>query len=79
MYDPDGIVTWTQVITVLSRFVEPEDYTLQYIQYNGWATQAIQTAVALEWIEDSTDFDPDVVISRGELVQLVNSVLGLYR
>ena len=79
LYDPDGIVTWAQIITVLSRFVEPEDYTLQYIQYDGWAQEPIQTAVALGWIEDSADFAPDAIISRGALVQLINSVLELYR
>ena len=78
-YAPNSLVTWAQIITVLSRFVEPQEYALQHIQYNGWAEQAIQTAVALEWIEDSADFAPDAIISRGELVQLVNSVLGLYR
>lgn len=78
-YAPDGLVTWAQIVTVLSRFVEPQDYTLQYISYNGWAQSAVQTAVALGWIEDSADFDPNAIISRGELVQLVNSVLEQYR
>ena len=78
-YDPNGLVCWNQILAILSRFVEPQEYTLQHIQYDGWAQEAIQTAVALEWIEDSADFAPNAVISRGELVQLVNSVLGLYR
>lgn len=79
MYDPEGLVCWNQILAILSRFVEPQEYALQHIQYSGWAQEAIQTAVALNWIEDSADFDPDAVISRGELVQLVNSVLELYR
>ena len=78
-YDPNGKVTWSQILAVLSRFVEQKEYTLQHIQYSGWAQEAIQTAVALNWIEDRADFTPDAVISRGELVQLVNSVLELYR
>ena len=78
-YDPDGTVTWSQILAILSRFVEPQDYTLQHIQYQGWAEQAIQTAVAYGWIEDSADFTPDAVISRGQLEQLINSVLNLYR
>lgn len=78
-YDPEGVVNWAQIITILSRFVEQQEYKLQHIQYDGWAVEAIQTAVALGWIEDSADFFPDAVISRGELVQLVNSVLALYR
>ena len=78
-YDPNGTVTWSQILAILSRFVEPQDYTLQHIQYSGWATQAIQTAVANGWIVDRADFTPDAVISRGELEQLINSVLELYR
>lgn len=78
-YDPNGTVTWVQIITILTRFVEPQEYTLQYIQYQGWAKQAIQTAVANGWIEDRTDFTPDAVISRGQLEQLINGVLALYR
>ena len=77
-YDPDGTVTWSQIIAILSRFVEPQDYTLQHIQYNGWAEQAIQTAVARGWIEDRADFIPNAIISRGQLEQLINGVLALY-
>lgn len=78
-YDPNGTVTWSQILAILSRFVEPQDYTLQHIQYDGWAKQAIKTAVANGWIADSADFTPDAVISRGQLEQLINSVLELYR
>lgn len=78
-YAPNGLVTWAQTITILSRFVEPQDYELQHIQYDGWAVDAVQTAVALGWITDSADFNPDAIISRGQLVDLVNSVLEMYR
>lgn len=78
-YAPNGLVTWAQTITILSRFVEQQDYELQHIQYDGWALDAVQTAVALGWIEDSAEFNPDAIISRGQLVDLVNSVLAMYR
>lgn len=78
-HDPDGLVTWTQAITVLSRFVEQQECELKHITYTGWARQAVETAVALGWIEDSTEFVPDAPISRGELVSLFNSVLESYR
>lgn len=78
-YSPNSHVTWAQILTVLSRFVEPQEYTLQYISYEGWAQENIQTAVALGWIVDNADFSPDAVISRGELVRLVNRVLELNR
>ena len=78
-YDPNGKVTWAQIVTILTRFVEPQQYTLQHIQYSGWAEQAIQTAVVNGWIEDSAEFYPDAIISRGQLVDLVNRVLAMYR
>ena len=30
-------------------------------------------------IEDSADFDPNAIISRGDFAKLVNGVLALYR
>lgn len=78
-YDPNGKVTWAQIVTILTRFVEPQEYTLQNIQYEGWAQGAIETAVSNGWIEDSAEFNPDAIISRGQLVDLVNSVLAMYR
>lgn len=78
-YDPNGKVTWAQIITILTRFVEPQEHSLQHIQYSGWAQGAIETAVALGWIEDNAGFSPDAVIGRGELVQFINDVLALYR
>ena len=78
-FDPDALLTWAHIITILSRFVEQQDYDLQNIQYDGWALDAVQTAVALGWIEDSAEFNPDAIISRGQLVDLVNSVLAMYQ
>ena len=34
---------------------------------------------ALGWIEDSADFAPNAIVSRGDFMQLVNGVLTLYR
>lgn len=51
---------------------------LKYIQYDGWALEAIQTAIALGWIEDSSIFNPNDIISRGELVDFINTVLEQY-
>ena len=76
---PNDKLTWAQILTVLSRFTEPKACALQHIQYDGWAVEAVQTAVALGWIEDSADFAPNATISRGEFMQLVNGVLTLYR
>lgn len=78
-YYPNGKLTWAQILTVLSRFTEPKACALQHIQYNGWAVEAVQTAVVLGWIEDSADFEPNAIISRGDFMQLINGVLTLYR
>ena len=78
-FDPDGLLTWGHIITVLSRFVEPQEYDLQNIRYDGWAKESIETAVALGWINDHAAFNPDAAISRGELAYFLNYVMGLYR
>lgn len=78
-YNPDAPLTWGHIITVLSRFVEAEEYELQNIQYDGWALNAVKTAVALGWIEDYVSFNPDAYITRGEFVAFMNSILEKYR
>lgn len=78
-FDPEAKLTWGHIITILSRFVEPQGYQLQNIQYDGWALDAVETAVALGWIADYAAFNPDAAISRGELAYFVNYVLSLYR
>lgn len=78
-YSPNALLTWGHIITVLSRFVDAQDFDLQNIQYEGWALQSIETAVALGWIEDDSSLNPDAIISRGEFVEFVNGVLARYR
>ena len=76
-FDPNGLLTWGHIITILSRFVEQQDYDLQNINYDGWAADAVETAVALGWITDHAAFNPDAAINRGELAYFINYVLGL--
>ena len=78
-FAPDSPTTWVQLLTVLGRFVERQECALQHIRYDGWARPAIETAVALGWIEDSVEIVPDDVITRGEAVELINMVLKQYR
>ena len=78
-FAPDSPTTWVQLLTVLGRFVERQECALQHIRYYGWARPAIETAVALGWIEDSAEIVPDDVITRGEAVELINMVLKQYR
>lgn len=78
-FAPDSPTTWVQLLTVQGRFVERQECALQHIRYDGWARPAIETAVALGWIEDSAEIVPDDVITRGEAVELINMVLKQYR
>ena len=78
-FAPDSPTTWVQLLTVLGRFVERQECALQHIRYDGWARPAIETAVALGWIEDSAEIVPDDVITRREAVELINMVLKQYR
>ncbi len=78
-YSPNSLATWGQFLTVLGRFVEPQECILWNIQYDGWARPAVMTAVVLGWIEDSAAFNPNAVITRGEAVALINTVLELNR
>ena len=78
-FAPDSPTTWVQLLTVLGRFVERQECALQHIRYDGWARPAIETAVALGWIEDSPEIVPDDLITRGEAVDLINMVLKQYR
>ena len=77
-FNPNGKLTWAHIITVMTRFVEPQTCQLQNIQYDGWAAGAVQTAFALGWIEDGADFDPNAFITRGEFMEFVNNILALY-
>lgn len=78
-YNPNGKLTWAQIITVLSRFVDDEEYDIEALEYDGWAGPAVETAVALGWIEESDNIDFNSNITRGEFVEFVNSVIEKYR
>ena len=57
-YHPDDNLTWAQLLTILSRFVEQEsDIALERISAaNHWAYHSIKTAVYHGWIEDTAAF-----------------------
>ena len=42
------------------------------------ALQAVETAAALGWIEDSVSLDINSIITRGDFVDLLNGVLEMY-
>ena len=78
-FSPNSRLTWAHILTVLTRFVTAQDYALQSIRYDGWALKSVKTAVALGWIEDTANFNPNAPITRGEFTDLVNGVLALYQ
>ena len=78
LYCPNNLLTWAQALTILTRFTEIQEYNLQYITYDGWALQAVETAAALGWIEDSLSLDINSIITRGDFVDLLNGVLEMY-
>ena len=78
-FNPNSRLTWAHILTVLTRFVTAQDYALQSIHYDGWALKSVKTAVALGWIEDTANFNPNAPITRGEFTDLVNGVLALYQ
>ena len=81
LYCPKDNLTWGQLITILTRFVEaktiemPKD--IAYSQH--WAYDYIMTAVAYGWIDDINSFVPDKPITRGEAVKFVNLIFGKCR
>lgn len=77
-YHPDNNLTWAQLLTILSRFVEQgSNIVLERINVaDHWAYNSIKTAVYHGWIEDTAVFEPDKPITRGEAVSIINTALG---
>lgn len=74
VFGGDDNITWEQIFTLLSRFVEPQEYETKHIRCADWALSAIQTAVYHGWIEDNIEFDGMAHITRAELVELLNTM-----
>ena len=71
--------SYITLVRLADVFNVSTDYLLGRKNNSPLDLSGLTAAVALNWIEDRADFTPDAVISRGELVQLVNNVLELYR
>lgn len=73
LFRPDRLLTWGELITVMTRFTDdeapPEVYTGQH-----WAKDAINTAISLGWVEYSEAFDPGGTVSTGEMVDFIQTV-----
>lgn len=76
LFLPDDTLTYGQLIAILTRFVEPKEIPMPNgLPYTGhWAYNNIVTAVAYGWIDNAIGIVPDRTITRGEAVDIVNSI-----
>lgn len=76
LFHPNDNLTWGQLVTLLTRFVEPKTATMQNgVTYSEhWAYDNLVTAVAYGWIDDAAVFAPDRIVTRAEVVDFVNSI-----
>lgn len=76
LFLPNDTLTLGQLITMLTRFVEPRETLMpEGLPYTGhWAYDNIVTAVAYGWIDNAAEIEPDRAITRGEAVKFVNLI-----
>lgn len=78
LFCPNNNLTFGQLITLLTRFVEPKTTTmpddLPYREH--WAYDSIVTAAAYGWIKNPASIEPDRSVARGEVVEFINSIFA---
>lgn len=73
------MITWTygQLIAILTRFVDAKTASMPDVSYaEHWAYKNIMTAAAYGWIQDAASVQPDRIVTRGEVVLLVNQIFS---
>lgn len=78
-YAPEKETTWAQLLTLLGRFTELQRYEVENIECEEWERPAIENAISRGWIEDEIDFYPEAIITHGEAVSFINSILKAFR
>ena len=74
---PDSIMTYGQLLTVLTRFVEPkEGYIGSFNVLDHWAAPAAVTAASYGWIED-VPIDLNAPATYGAFVNLLIKIYDL--
>lgn len=74
-FRPNDNLTYGQLIAILTRFVDAKTAPMPDVSYaEHWAHKNIMTAVAYGWIQDAASVQPDRIVTRGEVVELVNSI-----
>ena len=72
---PNDNLTYGQLIAILTRFVDAKTAPMPDVSYaEHWAYKNIMTAAAYGWIQDAASVQPDRIVTRGEVVELVNSI-----
>ena len=79
-YNPDGLLTRAELITILARFAESKDGESSFTDIGGhWAESSINAAVSMGWIEDGDLFLPEKPATRGETIDLLNRIFEICR
>lgn len=74
-FRPNDNLTYGQLIAILTRFVDAKTASMPDVSYTEhWAYKNIMTAAAYGWIQDAASVQPDRIVTRGEVVELVNSI-----
>lgn len=78
-FRPNDNLTYGQLISILTRFVDAKNAPMPDVPYAAhWAYKNIVTAAAYGWIQDAASVQPDRVVTRGEVVLLVNQIFSHY-
>ena len=79
-FRPNDNLTYGQLIAILTRFVDAKTAPMPDVPYAAhWAYKNIVTAAAYGWIQDAASVQPDRVVTRGEVVLLVNQIFQSVR
>ena len=77
LFCPNDNLTYGQFLAVLTRFVDAKTTSIPDVSYSEhWAYRNIMTAVAYGWIQDAASVQPDRIITRSEVVSLVNQIFS---
>ena len=77
---PNDNLTYGQLTAILTRFVDAKTAPMPDVPYAAhWAYKNIVTAAAYGWIQDATSVQPDRIVTRGEVVLLVNQIFQSVR
>ena len=76
-FRPNDNLTYGQLIAILTRFVDAKTAPMPDVSYTEhWAYKNIMTAAAYGWIQDAASVQPDRIVTRGEVVLLVNQIFS---